>query len=69
MNRRITAAAAARDMSESEARRISEAIARGMIEALDNRSDAIPDCDPLGDPNRIGSRIAAGFEMIARGES
>jgi hypothetical protein len=53
-----------RETTAAEERRITEAIARGMVEAIDNRSDGIPDSDFLGDPNRVGARIADGFALL-----
>ena len=51
-------------LTESEALRISEALQRGELESSDNRSDGARDSDPLGDPSRIGERIAAGFALL-----
>ena len=55
-------------ITESEAVRIAEALQRGALDAMDNRSDGLLDSEPLQDPLRIGERIAAGFALLNRCE-
>lgn len=48
-------------LTERELEAIANAVERGEISA---RSDREIDSDPLGDPNRVGERIAEGFALI-----
>ena len=52
-------------ITENELERISNAIERGEATARDARSDLRSDSDPLGDPNRVGERIAEGFALLS----
>ena len=50
--------------TETEIAAIADAIARGMIEASDARSDGRVDADPLGDAQRTGARLEDGFRAV-----
>jgi hypothetical protein len=51
-------------LTESEIEAIVDAMARGVLEAADSRSDGDVDADPMGDPNRVGQRLVDGFAML-----
>jgi hypothetical protein len=43
---------------------VRDAATRGIVRAIDARTDGRADCDGLSDARRIGERIADGFAIL-----
>jgi hypothetical protein len=44
---------------------VRNAATRGIVRAIDARTDGRPDCDGLSDARRVGERIADGFRVLS----
>lgn len=58
----------AESFTAAELLTVRNAATRGIVRAIDGRTDGRADCDGLADARRIGERIADGFAIINSSE-